>query len=93
MTETIKVITEFNEGLNLTPKYHAYNGGWANVNKCADCEMVGLSEDMFTIDPCPNCGGKTMSGYVGRWTGNWKNDFFKSGWSDGVWEMRKGVEK
>ena len=93
MSDTIKVISEFHKGLNLTPEHHRYAGSWANVNRCKECELTGLYGDMHTNNPCPNCGGKVMSGYVARWTGTWKSGFFKSGWSEGEWEMRKGMEK
>ncbi len=83
------ITLEINENLNMKPKYHGYNGEFAKINQCTDCGSVGLYEDMHTVNPCPNCGGKVNPHGVGRWNAPKEaKGFFSTQWAEGKWEIR-----
>ena len=52
---------------HLNPVYHGYKGGYHAVNKCTECQIIGLYEDMHTIEPCSNCGGKVVRNGTAKW--------------------------
>ena len=76
----MKIILEVPDCQHLPPKYHAYEGGFTNLNQCVDCKLLGLYEDIHEVDPCPECGGKVWNTKPGKW-------------EDGKWLLRTGVEK
>lgn len=60
---------------------------WCSISECSDCGVRAKYEDMHTISPCPNCGGKVKE-RVGRWV-VLSSSFF--GKEYGYWEI-KGEE-
>ena len=52
---------------NIIPQYHRYHGGYWNINSCEECGLTGMHEDLHTIYPCPDCGGKIKESGVGKW--------------------------
>jgi len=56
----------------LSPNYYGYNGGFWNVNKCNDCNLTGMYEDLHEADCCPKCGGKVVRNGSAKWiNGKW----------------------
>lgn len=52
---------------HLPPIYYGYNGGFANVNKCSNCGLIGLYEDLHESSPCPVCGAKVHRYGSAKW--------------------------
>lgn len=52
---------------HLSPKYYGYEGGYSIINKCSDCDLVGLYEDLHEANCCPECGGRVMRFGSGIW--------------------------
>lgn len=52
---------------HLKPVYYGYNGGYAEVNKCPCCFLIGLYEDLHQANPCPRCGHKVQLYGAAKW--------------------------
>ena len=77
---------------HIAPKYYDYNGGFASVTICEDCERTALYEDQHVVSPCPDCGGAIQENYVGKWckpiySGIWP---FRKKLTCGFWVSREG---
>lgn len=66
----------------MPPQYYAYKEGFANLNKCTDCGIIGLYEDMHEVEPCIKCGGKVKNTKPGKWDKKLNK-----------WMVREGVKK
>lgn len=54
---------------HLKPGYYGYiPETFANVNKCSNCKVIGLYEDIHTVNPCPICGGAVKRNGAAKWT-------------------------
>jgi hypothetical protein len=52
---------------HMKPVYYGYTGGFSATNQCSNCGIIGLYEDMHTIKPCRDCGGKVKSYGAAKW--------------------------
>lgn len=52
---------------HMKPMYDGYSGGFSNTNQCSNCSLIGLYEDMHTINPCRDCGGKVKPYGAAKW--------------------------
>lgn len=43
---------------HLKPQYYGYKGGYNKINKCENCNLIGMYEDLHEADSCPRCGHK-----------------------------------
>jgi hypothetical protein len=62
-----RIVFMYNGIAHRRPTDYAYSGGWDGVTKCSDCSRTALDFDMSISGPCPSCGGKVKSGFVGTW--------------------------
>lgn len=47
---------EVSEGVDIEPS-PTYNGKFVEVARCFDCKLTGWENDLWTLRPCPECGG------------------------------------
>lgn len=61
---------------------------WCNVAKCKKCSLKGYDSygsGLNRLNPCPNCGSRSIEDAVGRWVNLSKWWMF---WDDkGYWEI------
>lgn len=56
---------------HIKPETILYEGGFTKVTKCKECGRTAHSSDQFFLHPCPECGGKILSGdgtdFIAKW--------------------------
>lgn len=52
---------------NIRPGYYGYHGGFWKVNKCYECGLTGMYEDLHAVSCCPDCGGNVTEYTAAKW--------------------------
>lgn len=52
---------------HVKPGITYYRGTFTKVNRCGNCEAIGMQSDMWAHNPCPKCGGNVKYYGAGKW--------------------------
>jgi hypothetical protein len=61
-----RMITPIKEG-HIKPGITYSSDTFVNVNECRDCGAVAREHDMFSLSPCPKCGGRVKPSGAAKW--------------------------